>query len=133
MDEFSAGSSGLRTGQFDDRSLVILHHKEDDDANRLRHEKGAHCRAVLYETNNQLKQQYNRTLHLTADKHCAHHQEIVEFAVRLNGGLSPVPTEQVAAGRADPGSADKSQKRGAGTYSHKIFNAKSLLRRRKEI
>jgi predicted dehydrogenase len=99
VDEFSAGFVRFENGA----SLMIevswlLHHKEDDDVQTWLYgtKAGAHWPScVLYETNNQLKQQYNRTLHLTADKLRAHHQEIVEFAEAVvNGAPSPVPPEQ---------------------------------------
>jgi predicted dehydrogenase len=57
---------------------------------------GAHWPScVLYETNNQLKQHYDRALKRTADKIRPHYQECVEFAEAIvSGSPSPVPTEQ---------------------------------------
>ena len=49
----------------------------------------------IYETNNTLKQHYDRVLKITDEKLRAHHQEIVDFAQAIvDGGPSPVPSEQ---------------------------------------
>lgn len=100
VDEFSAAFVRFENGA----SLMLevswlLHHtKDDDDVQTWLYgtKAGAHWPScVLYESNNTLKQHYDRALKLTADKLRPHHQEIVEFADAIvNGCPSPVPPEQ---------------------------------------
>jgi predicted dehydrogenase len=76
----------------------LLHHGTDkDDVQTWLYgtRAGAHWpKCEIYETNNALKQQYNRILKSTDESRRPHHQEIVEFAKAIvDGGTSPVPSE----------------------------------------
>lgn len=100
VDEFSTAFVRFENGA----SLIIevswlLHHgTDDDDVQTWLYGKkaGAHWpKCEIYETNNTRKQQYNRTLKITKEKHRPHHQEIIDFAQAVAiGGPSPVPSEQ---------------------------------------
>lgn len=100
VDEFSSAFIRFENGA----SLIIevswlLHHGTDsDDVQTWLYgtKAGAHWpKCEIYETNNTLKQHYNRVLKITDEKLRAHHQEIVDFAQAIvDGGTSPVPSEQ---------------------------------------
>ena len=77
----------------------LLHHGSDDDDVQTwlyGTKAGAHWpKCEIYETNNVLKQHYDRTLKITGEKLRPHHQEIVDFAQAIvNGAPSPLPPEQ---------------------------------------
>jgi predicted dehydrogenase len=100
VDEFSAAFVRFENGA----TLMLevswlLHHTTDQDdvqAWLYGTKAGAHWPScVLYETNNVLKQHYDRALKSTADVNRPHFQECVEYAEAIvNGGPSPVPPEQ---------------------------------------
>lgn len=76
----------------------LLHHPNEEDVQTWLYGKkgGAHWPScVLYETNNSLKQHYDRSLKRIEDKLRPHYQECVEFAEAIiNDDPSPVPSEQ---------------------------------------
>jgi predicted dehydrogenase len=100
VDEFASAFVHFENGA----SLIIevswlLHHDTDqDDVQTWLYgtRAGAHWpKCELYETNNLLKQHYNRILKDTGEKLRPHYQEIVDFAQAIvDGGPSPVPSEQ---------------------------------------
>ena len=95
MDEFSSAFVRFDNGA----SLIIevswlLHHGSDnDDVQTWLYgtKAGAHWpKCEIYETNNALKQHYDRTLKITDEKLRPHHQEIVDFAQAIvDGAPSP--------------------------------------------
>ena len=99
VDEFSSAFVRFENGA----SLIIevswlLHHGTDDDDVQTwlyGTRGGAHWpKCEIYETNNILKQHYNRILKSTSETLRPHHQEIVDFAQAIiDGGPSPVPPE----------------------------------------
>ena len=100
VDEFSSAFVRFENGA----SLIVevswlLHHGSDsDDVQTWLYgtKGGAHWpKSEIYETNNKLKQHYNRILKITDEKLRPHHQEIVDFAQAIiDGSPSPVPSEQ---------------------------------------
>jgi len=100
VDEFSTAFIRFENGA----SLIVevswlLHHGTDDDDVQTwlyGTKAGADWpKCEIYETNNILKQHYNRSIRLTEEKIRPHHQEIVDFAKAIvNNGPSPVPSEQ---------------------------------------
>jgi len=100
VDEFSSAFVRFENGS----SLIIevswlLHHGTDDDDVQTwlyGTRAGAHWpKCEIYETNNNLKQHYNRVLKLTDEPLRPHHLEIVDFARAIvDGRPSPVPSEQ---------------------------------------
>jgi predicted dehydrogenase len=99
VDEFSAAFIRLENGA----NLIVevswlLHHDTDqDDVQTWLYgtKAGAHWpKCEIYETNNILKQHYNRILKSTGEALRPHHQEIVDFTLAITrGGTSPVPAE----------------------------------------
>ncbi len=98
VDEFAAAFVRLDNGA----TLIVevswlLHHPEPESVQAWLYgtKGGGHWPSCgIYETNNVSKQQYNRMLQLTDEKHRPHHQECVEFAQTiLDGAPSPVPAE----------------------------------------
>jgi predicted dehydrogenase len=99
VDEFSSAFVRFENGA----SLIIevswlLHHGTDqDDVQTWLYgtRAGAHWpKCEIYETNNTLKQHYNRILKSTKEALRPHHQEIVDFAQAIiDGGPSPVTSE----------------------------------------
>ncbi len=100
VDEFSSAFVRFENGA----SLIIevswlLHHgTENDDVQTWLYgtKAGAHWpKCEIYESNNVLKQHYDRTLKITDEKLRPHHQEIVDFAQAIvDGTPSPLPPEQ---------------------------------------
>jgi predicted dehydrogenase len=100
VDEFSSAFVRFENGA----SLIVevswlLHHDTDEDDVQTwlyGTRAGAHWpKCELYETNNVLKQHYNRILKDTGEKLRPHYQEIVDFAQAIvDGRPSPVPSEQ---------------------------------------
>ena len=100
VDEFSSAFVRFDNGA----SLIIevswlLHHgTENDDVQTWLYgtRAGAHWpKCEIYETNNMLKQHYDRTLKITDEKLRPHYQEIVDFAQAIvDGAPSPLPPEQ---------------------------------------
>jgi len=100
VDEFSSAFVRFENGA----SLIIevswlLHHGTDDDDVQTwlyGTQAGAHWpKCEIYETNNVLKQHYDRTLKITDEKLRPHHQEIVDFAQAIvDRTPSPLPPEQ---------------------------------------
>ncbi len=100
VDEFSMAFVRFDNGA----SLIIevswlLHHSSDkDDVQTWLYGTKGGCHwptCVISESNNSLKQHYDRTLKLTEDKLRPHHRECVEFAKAIvNEAPSPVPAEQ---------------------------------------
>jgi predicted dehydrogenase len=77
----------------------MLHHDtqgEDMQVWLYGQDGGGHWpKCEIYETNNETRQFYNRSLQLTKDIHEAHAQECIEFAQAIvDGAPSPVPAEQ---------------------------------------
>jgi predicted dehydrogenase len=99
VDEFSSAFIRFENGA----SLIIevswlLHHGTDqDDVQTWLYgtKGGAHWpKCEIYETNNTLKQHYNRILKSIDDVLRPHHQEILDFAQAIiDGGPSPVTAE----------------------------------------
>lgn len=99
VDEFSAAFVRFENGA----NLIVevswlLHHDSDqDDVQTWLYgtKAGAHWpKCEIYETNNILKQHYNRILKSTDETLRPHHQEIVDFTLAITkGGASPVPAE----------------------------------------
>ena len=100
VDEFAAAFVRFENGAslMIEVSWLLNHTQSEDDVQTWLYgtKAGAHWPScVLYETNNQLKQHYDRALKRTADKIRPHYQECVEFAEAIvSGSPSPVPTEQ---------------------------------------
>ena len=100
VDEFAAGFVRFENGAslIIEVSWLLNHTTEQDDIQTWLYgtKAGAHLPScVLYETNNDLKQHYDRTIKRIEDKIRPHYLECVEFAEAIiNGGPSPVPAEQ---------------------------------------
>jgi predicted dehydrogenase len=79
-------------------SWLLHHDTEGEDMQMWLYGTDAGChwpKCVVYQTNYETRQLYNRTLKLTPDINEAHAQECIEFAQAIvDGAPSPVPAEQ---------------------------------------
>jgi predicted dehydrogenase len=100
VDEFAAGFVRFENGAtlIIEVSWLLNHNTDQDDVQTWLYgtRAGAHWPSCeLFETNNILKQHYDRTIKKIEDKIRPHYLECVEFAEAIiNGGPSPVPAEQ---------------------------------------
>ncbi|MFN2237743.1 MAG: Gfo/Idh/MocA family protein [Anaerolineales bacterium] len=100
VDEFAAGFVRFENGAslMIEVSWLLNHTTDQDDVQTWLYgtKAGAHWPScMLYETNNVLKQHYDRILKKTEDRIRPHYLECVEFAEAImRDGPSPVPSEQ---------------------------------------